>query len=195
MNIGVDIDGVLTDFESFVLIKGGRYFSKKRNMHIINPEGFDVDQVFGVTKKQLLRFWMRHYFAYCITQPARIGAKESLKKLKKDGNKIVIITGRMLSYEKNLIGAIMRMSVKFWLWKNGIKYDSIVFCQENDKKTEICKHLNIDIMIEDKPDNVMALLDSMPVICFDASYNRGFDAESIKRVKSWNEIYDCLEEL
>jgi len=193
--IGVDIDGVLTDFESFVLTSGKKYFEKKYNMQIADPNGFDVDQVFGATKKQLRKFWELHYVRYCILLPCRMGAREAISRLRENGSRIIIITGRMLSYEKNFLGAFMRSSVKLWLWKNGIAYDKIVFCPEHDHKTELCNDLGIDIMIEDKPQNVRSISKSIPTICMNASYNQGCEGENITRVSNWEEIYKVIEEM
>jgi len=193
--ISVDIDGVLTDFENFVLINGKKYFGKKYNMQIVEPNGFDVNQVFGATKKQLRKFWEKYYFKYCIIQPVRIGARETIAKLKKEGNKIIIITGRMLSYEKNFMGAFMRSSVKFWLWKNGIIYDKIIFCPEHDHKAELCNDLGINIMLEDKPQNAFLISKSLPIICFDAAYNRDCKGENINRAQNWDEVYNLIKNM
>jgi len=172
--------------------KGKAYFYKKYRMQVVDQNGFDVNQVFRANKKQLSKFWVKQYFKYCITQPARTGAKEAISKIRKDKTKVIIITGRMLSYEKNFIGAFMRRSVKFWLWKNGIKHDKIVFCPENDNKAELCDGLGVDVMIEDKPQNVISISKTIPTICFNASYNRDCDGENIYRVHNWDEVYSLI---
>lgn len=200
MSIGVDIDGVLTDFERFVNSHGIKYFKKTRNTQIVDPNGFDVDQVFGVSKKQLRKFWRKHCYSYCIAESARDGASEVISALRREGKTITIITGRMKSYNKNLLGVLMRNSVKFWLWKNNIEYDKIIFCQENDNKVEICNDLGIEIIVEDKPQNILAISKAIPTICVDASYNRECCGENIFRVKDFaqmqyliSEIADCRE--
>jgi len=189
LTIGIDIDGVLTDFEDFVLKYGRKYFKRKPT----NPNGFDVDYVFGATKKQTRKFWERYYVKYCITLPARPGAKKTIKRLKKEGHTIIIITGRKLSCEKGFLGAAMRYTVMLWLWKNGIPCNKIIFCPEHDLKVKICKNQSVDIMIEDKLQNVIAISKHIPVICINAKYNQGIASENITRVNSWSTIPQILK--
>jgi len=172
-----------------------RSILQKNKMQTLEPNGFDVDQVFGATKRQLRRFWEKHYFQYCIFLSARVNAKDTLSKLRKEGNKIIIVTGRMLSYEKSFIGAFMRRSVKLWLWRNRLVYDEIIFYQENILKTDLCDKLNIDIMIEDKPQNVLSISKAIPVICFDASYNKCIECENIQRAYNRDEIYFAINKM
>ena len=52
MRIGIDIDGVLTDFEKWQLDYGSKYFLKY-NKNIVNPDGYDSDTVFNVTNEMV----------------------------------------------------------------------------------------------------------------------------------------------
>ena len=52
MRIGIDIDGVLTDFEKWQLDYGSKYFLKY-NKNIVNPDGYDSDTVFNITNDNL----------------------------------------------------------------------------------------------------------------------------------------------
>lgn len=45
MRIGIDIDGVLTDFEKWQLEFGSKFFIKY-NKNIVNPDGYDSATVF-----------------------------------------------------------------------------------------------------------------------------------------------------
>ncbi len=49
----------------------------------------------------------------------------------------------------------MRKTVKEWLERNQIIYDNIIFSEE-DKSSHIIEN-NIDIMIEDSPNNLKSL--------------------------------------
>ena len=50
MRIGIDIDGVLTDYEKWQIEVGSKFFMKY-NKYIVDPNGYDSDTVFGVNKE------------------------------------------------------------------------------------------------------------------------------------------------
>lgn len=49
MNIGLDIDGCLTDIEKFHLKYGVPFFEKKFNKSIVNEYGKSIRQLFDCT--------------------------------------------------------------------------------------------------------------------------------------------------
>ena len=67
------------------------------------------------------------------------------------------------------------------------QYDEII-AGPGSKKDKCLKH-NIDIMIEDKANNVMEISKYIPVICFDTPYNLDIAGDNIYRVYSWYQIY------
>ena len=81
----------------------------------------------------------------------------------------------------------MRNIVKNWLKQNDIHYDKIIFAPED--KLEICKENEIDIMIEDKVENINNISKEIPVVCFNASYNKSCTSDNIYRVYSWYDVY------
>ena len=50
MNIGIDIDGVLTDIEQWQLDFGSKVVFEKYQKGIIKPEGYDITEIFDVDK-------------------------------------------------------------------------------------------------------------------------------------------------
>lgn len=87
----------------------------------------------------------------------------------------------------------MRATVKEWLNKNGIVYDKIIFSGE-DKSKHIIEN-DINIMIEDSPNNLKQLSQITKMICFDWVYNRGIENSNIYRCYNWNEIYEKITNL
>lgn len=61
MNIGLDVDGVLVDTQTFQLREGKKYFGKKYGISAKNPDMFEVMDVFECTKKQREAFWILLY--------------------------------------------------------------------------------------------------------------------------------------
>ena len=83
----------------------------------------------------------------------------------------------------------MQDIVKVWLNQNEIRYDKIIF---SNNKVDICKKMNIDVMIEDKPENILAISNEIPVICYSHPYNEKIDNDNIYQCYSWYDIYDKI---
>lgn len=81
--------------------------------------------------------------------------------------------------------------VKDWLQKNNIYYDGLIFSPED--KLDICIKNNINIMIEDKVDNINKISIKIPVICFNSGYNEECKGENIYRVYTWYDIYNTIK--
>ncbi|MBQ9012922.1 MAG: hypothetical protein IJ094_05075 [Bacilli bacterium] len=186
MRIGIDIDGVLTDYEKWQLDAGSKFFLKY-NKNIVVPDGYDSDTVFNVTKEMDSAFWKEYLYDYAKNEPARKFAGEVIDILKEKGYEIYIITARYLTNKNDELGKQMRDIVKEWLNENRINYDKIIFSPED--KFDICKDNSIDIMIEDKVDNINNISKILPVICFNASYNKSCIGNNIYRVYTWYDVY------
>lgn len=195
MNIGIDIDGVLTDLENYIDTVGKKY---------INENGLDFDDTMNqnttygfLNKEDSHRFWNTHWEHYATTIKVRKNASNIIGKLKNDGNKIIIITAR--TYDSQIVkDGIKRQKnmekiIINWLNKNNIKYDKIIFSNLN--KLKDCLDNKIDIMIEDSVSNIEQLKDHMEILCFDAKYNQSYDNSQIYRVYNWNDVYDILSKI
>ena len=186
MRIGIDIDGVLTDFEKWQLDVGSKFFLKY-NKNIVVPDGYDSDVVFNVTKEMDSEFWNEYLYDYAQNEPARKFSNEVIDKFRRKDYEIYIITARYLTDKNNDLGKEMRKIVKDWLKNNKINYDKIIFSPED--KLEICKENNIDIMIEDKVENINNISKIIPVICFNAGYNKMCSGKNIFRAYTWYDVY------
>ena len=186
MRIGIDIDGVLTDFEKWQLEVGSKFFIK-HNKNIVIPDGYDSDTVFNVSKEIDSEFWNNYLYDYAINEPARKFAGEVIDKLRNNGYEIYIITARYLTNKNDEKGKKMRNIVIDWLKRNNINYDKLIFSPED--KFDICLKNDINIMIEDKVENINNISKIMPVICFNASYNKSCKGNNIFRAYTWYDVY------
>lgn len=186
MRIGIDIDGVLTDFEKWQLEVGSKFFMKY-NKNIVIPDGYDSDTVFNVSKEIDSEFWNNYLYDYAINEPARKFAGEVIDKLRNSGYEIYIITARYLTNKNDEKGKKMRNIVIDWLKHNNINYDKLIFSPED--KFDICLKNDINIMIEDKVENINNISKIMPVICFNASYNKSCKGNNIFRAYTWYDVY------
>lgn len=197
MNIGLDIDGIFTDLEKFQIEYGTTFFKKKYNMDIVNPYGVSIREIFACTKEQEEEFWAKQAF-YFIRPILRIGCIETLNKIKDDAPnvKFFIITARGKTMDKSLIGFIMRCLVKHLL--KDVPYENITFCPIDDTtpeaKKEACIKYNIDIMVEDTPENILAIREVSKVVCFDAVYNQNLP-DDVMRINYYDELYHIINRL
>ncbi|MCH5166394.1 MAG: hypothetical protein J1F35_00745 [Erysipelotrichales bacterium] len=194
MRIGIDIDGVLVDIESFELDYFSKYYFMEYNKVIKNPKGYGSFHIFNGSPIQDRKLWSKLIHLYIKEVPRRF-ASEVIKKLREDGNEIYVITNRSanLSYVDDINRKQMEDIVIKWLKKYNIAYDKILFTHTN--KLDVCKKENIDIMIEDKPLNINKISRKIPVLCFDALYNENCCGKNIYRVYSWYDIYAKIEKL
>lgn len=180
MNIGFDIDGVLTNIGRFQIQEGRKYFKREP----INKKGFTIQEMFGCTKEEEHDFWANpkynNLLKYSIAYPARIGIARTIKQLHDDGDNIYIITSRKFTDNDNLSGKIMRTIVKEWLKANKIEYDKIIFC--GDSKLEAIQDNYISIMVEDNINNIKELSEYTNIICVDCDYNQSISEDMAKRV-------------
>lgn len=191
MRIGIDIDGVLTDLEQYQLDCGSKYVYEHFKSGVVNGEAYETFDILGIDNDTDDLFWKEYLEDYATLEPARKFAAEVIGKLRSDGYEIYIITARYLTDRNDELGLRMRTKVKDWLLKNGICYDKLIFSPED--KLNVCKDNSIDLMIEDKVDNIKKISEVIPVICFNASYNRDLEGNNIIRCYSWYDIYSKIK--
>lgn len=191
MRIGIDIDGVLTDIEQWQLDYGSKVVFEQYHKGIINGNGYNIKEIFDVERNLDDDFWREYLYDYATKEPARKFTDEVTYKLKEDGNEIYIITARFLTDKDDENGKKMRNIVINWLKEYNIYYDKIIFSPE--EKLDICLENDIDLMIEDKVDNINTISEKIPVICFDARYNKECEGKNIYRCYSWYDIYNKIQ--
>ena len=94
MNIGIDIDGVLTDLEKAIID-----FGTKMSVEEKWPIKIDVSKYWEVealewTQEQADKFWNKYLVEYVVESKPRMFSEEIIEMLKKEENNIYIITAR-----------------------------------------------------------------------------------------------------
>lgn len=196
MRIGIDIDGVLTNIEQFVIDYISKYCVENNIEYNISNSQYDYYKTFNISKEQEMDFWNQSLESYAISEKARPFAAEVIEKLKQDGHEIYIITARWLTNREDDIGNKMREIVKNWLHENKIPYDELIFSKaEKERKSEEIIENKIDLMIEDNPNNISELSNIIPVICYNAEYNEDCKGDEITRCYSWYDIYAKIKKM
>lgn len=196
MRIGVDVDGVLTGLESYQLKYGKKYF---KNVKDIDETAYDICDIFHCSQEEREKFWTRYIWKYCLVDSIRQDAKAVIDKLKEDGHEIFILTGRAHTTENNARGKLFRQMLEYWLKKNGVQYDEIYYCSEDKSATEkydLCKELGIDVIIEDKKENIDKIKDIADVVCIRTGYNKGVrDEEHVHVTTTLWDAYKIIRQI
>lgn len=191
MNIGFDIDGVLTNEEDYLIECMSKYTYENKLTGFKNPLGYETrkyenhDELFKIYQKNFV-------WEYAKNGMPRRYASEVIKKLREDGHKIYIITSRRPTVYDVPEAEIMKNLIKDWLRKNEIVYDGLYF--EFDKLPKI-KELKLDVMVEDNPITIPIFKDYTNIICFDNRYNQNLTFDNMIRVYSFYDLYSKILDL
>ncbi len=194
MNIGIDIDGVLLDFEREAVNLGTK-MSVEENWPIdIDLSAYWDIQLFNWNDEQAKKFWDKYFIRYLKESTVRKFAPEVIEKLQQEGDKIYLITARNEEELPIQHYGKMKQLTKEWLKNQNIKYDKIIFTTD-EGKLQKCFENNIEVMIEDSPDNIQNISKQIKVIKFDCQYNRQITGPNVITVYSWYHIYDIINKL
>ena len=193
MRIGIDIDGVLTNIERFIVDYGTK-FCIENNLPIEIETGcYDETEAFHWTEEQTLKFWNEYLVYYATKYPARDFASEVIHKLKEEGHEIYIVTARNEYGMPNEYYGKMRELVDLWLKDNDICYDKIIYTEGS--KLPYCVGNYVELLIEDSPEQIKNVAEKLPVFCFDNQYNKSVDGKNITRVFSWYDVYNKIKKI
>ena len=187
MRIGIDIDNVISNFNEVLLEEFLIHDKEMGNNGIINKNADYITRgMFDWPQEEVYDFYKSNIERIIKKLNPIEGSKDTIDKLKQDGNKIYIITGR-----DNGEYSDPYTITKKWLDKFNIYYDELILTNayKNDKhgKTEKCKKFNIDIMIDDSVNICRDCIENgITTILMDTPYNK---YSNIQRVKSWEEFY------
>lgn len=194
MNIGIDIDGVLTDMEREVTDYATKMCVEEKIPIKVDVSQYYETDTFDWTQEQSDKFWNKYLVPYVVESNARKYSKEIIEKLRQEGNKIYIITARDESGMPTEYYGKMQQLTKKWLEKQGIQYDKIIFSKDKEKLQK-CIENNVDIMIEDSPSNIQNIATKINVIKFDCQYNKQISGKNIVTAYSWYHIYDIIKKI
>ena len=190
MKIGIDIDGVILDFEGELRVQAELNDVKnlKRNS-IVNEKETFFQAKYEWSEDEVEDFIARQFLKVSRECNFKSGAIEVINLLKKEGHELIIISSRggLIKEMKNI--AEVRLAEK------GLKFDKYFFVAKD--KAKICKEEDIDIMIDDYyktckslSDNKINTLYFREYPCYELEENK-----YLKEVHNWGEIYRYIHEL
>lgn len=190
MKIGIDIDGVILDYERVLKTYGDLYdFIELKKDGIINRNEHYLRNRYDWTEEERMNF-INKYFLELSKQTSLIpGAKDVINMLQKEGNELIIISARGGMIEEMKDVAIEKFN------EEGISFNKYYWKQED--KLEVAKNEKIDVMIDDSY-NVCKKLSSngIKTIYFRDKEMKVLEQnDNLKEVSNWGEIYRYIKEM
>jgi len=151
MRIGVDIDGVVLDFERWMLAYAALY-----NLDVAKSDKFDntkfiTQEKYGWNEEQVMDFAKTYFVKISYKSPVLPLVKEMVERIKNDGHEVFVISTRCVN--KHMVKSAKKVMAKAKLglntWLEGVvDFNGITW---HMNKVETCKKHNIDVMIDDNP--------------------------------------------
>lgn len=193
MIIGIDIDDTLTDIRDEVKAEALKY-AKSLNKEIDeekvvwdkNNNGSIFKERYNLNYDELLYFFRNIQEKITKKAKPREDVVEVLKKLRKDGHKIYIVTARDSEFHNDPY----ELS-KTWLDKNNIEYDKLIVDARD--KAKACKEQNVDLFIDDKLSNCQGVSNEGITTIRITNYTDPH--QNIINKKNWKEIYEYIKQL
>lgn len=181
MQIGIDIDGVLADVLSSWVKELNFYFNQDKKKEDIFDYRFEV--VYNVSWEEMDKFFRENQQVLLSNLSPIEKAHEVLEQLSKH-HEIILITARPNIY---------RDITEKWLRDHSIPYHKIIFTNFQ-AKTKYCLDNKINLFIEDSLENAIVISEvGIPVLLFDAPYNRRDLPKFVFRKFNWDEILEFIE--
>lgn len=190
MKIGIDVDGVILDYERVLKTYGDLYdFIELKKNGIINRNEHYLRNRYDWTEEERMNF-VNKYFLKLSKQTQLIpGSKDVINMLQKEGNEFVVISARGGMIEEMKDVAMEKFK------EEGISFNAYYWKQED--KLEVAQKENIDFMIDDSYEVCKKLSSNgIKTIYFrDKEMKKLEQNEYLKEVSNWGEIYRYIKSM
>ena len=190
MNIGLDIDNVITDFNSGMLKEYLIEDKNKRNRGIINPKSAHLTKgMFDWSEEEVENFHIENMERIAKDFSPRRNCKKYMDKLLSDGHKLFLISNRKYPHYKDA-----EKTTVDWLRKNNINYTKLILSETPDKTKE-CKESNIDIMVDDRPDQCKIMRANGINVMLMFTKNNRAEKDDLPYATSWKNLYSQITKM
>ena len=188
MRIGVDLDGVVYDSETFLKAEAELLDLEIGGKGLVNPGEWSVSKRHNWPEEVYTTLQKRVRLKAIDNSPVMPLAKKVLDMLSKEGHLLYAITTR---------GEFVFEEIKHTkkaLRRDKIKFDKMIFTQSG--KLGPCQENKIDIMIDDRPKTIKELSKN-GVLCFyfRAAELPKINNENVITVYNWGQIYRHIKNL
>lgn len=190
MKIGIDIDGVILDYERVLRTYGDLYdFIELKKGGIINRNEHYLRNRYSWTEEERMNFVNKSFLELSKQAQLIPGAKDVINMLKNEGNELIIISARGCMIEEMKDVAMKKFE------KEELSFDKYYWKQED--KLEAAEKEKIDLMIDDSYDVCKKLSENkIKTIYFrDKDMKNLEQNEYLKEVSNWGEIYRYVKKV
>ena len=189
MRIGIDIDNCISNFDDTLLEEYLKHDKTLRNTGIINDKAKHFSKgMFDWTDEEEKDFYYANIESFAKKLRPLQDAPLYIQKLKEEGHKIYIISGRNNGEYKDPYSLTTE-----WLQKYNITYDKLILTNKHEK-TKVCLENKIDLMIDDNTSICLDLLKNGIKVY---KMNTRYDEKELPldRVSTWEELYIKIHNL
>ena len=190
MKIGIDIDGVILDYERVLKTYGDLYdLIELKKDGIINRNEHYLRNRYDWTDEERMKF-VNKYFLKLSKQTSLIpGAKDVIDMLQKEGNELIIVSARGGMIEEMKDVAMEKFE------EEDISFNKYYWKQ--DDKLEVAQNEKLDVMIDDSYDVCRRLSSNgIKTIYFRDKEMKVLEQnENLKEVSNCGEIYRYIKEM
>ena len=186
MNIGLDIDNVISNFDKKLMEEFIKEDKNKRNNGIINNNTINIYEMFDWSKDEIENFFCNKCEDWAKTLELNEGAKYFIDKMINEGDNVYLITHRVYPHYNNAFEVTQQ-----WLKDKQIKYTKLIISKETDKTSE-CKKYNVDIMFDDSVDNCNKMILG-GINCYLYRSKEMYEKTpygNLRLVQNWKELYN-----
>jgi len=186
MKIGIDIDEVIAEFlESFLDFYNSKY---NRDFKKEDFKDYKFEEILGGTSNETAKLIQEHGYDKEIKLVE--GALDAVKELSKK-HELIILTARHPMFKDK---TERFLDQHFGNIFSQILYTGEVFQKYGTTKSDLCKQLGIEIIIEDnKLFSKECAEKGISVFLMSRPWNRDcLEHKNILRVKNWNEVLEKI---
>ena len=190
MKIGIDVDGVIIDYERVLRAYGDLYdFIELKKEGIINRNEHLLRNRYNWTEEERINFVNNYFLKLSKKATLLPAAKDVIKMLQDEKNEFIIISARGGMIEETKDVALEQFK------ENDLEFSKYYWKQED--KLEIAKKENIDFMIDDNYEICRKMSENkIKTIYFrDKEMNKLEQNQYLKEVSNWGEIYRYIKEI
>ena len=188
MKIGIDVDGVLIDFEERIRCRAEIFhYVERKKAKPTDNNFYWVKYKYGWNAEERKYFENKYLIQESKESIIKPGAKEIIELLRKEGNEIIIISSRGMEFDDMI--TIVEEKIK----EANIKIDKCYWKVED--KIKICQDEKIDVMIDDNPKLCEKLVkNNINTLYFRNIYGEKLEEnENLQEVHDWGNVYRILK--
>lgn len=190
MKIGIDVDGVILDYEKELLMKAEIFDMEKcRGNGKVHLDAYLAQDKYDWTENEKKQFIQENLAEISQNATIMAGAKYVLDKLKKMGHELIILSARGIEGDE-----LINVATDKFCQAN-IQFDK--YCWKEKNKLKVCQEEKIDIMIDDNSVTCQKMAEhEIKTLYFRGI--RGWDLEEgeyLKEVSNWGEVYRFIKGL